>query len=772
MRVAFFATCLADQYFASAAADAVRLLRRVGCDVSFPEAQTCCGQPAHTSGQVREARRMALQAARVLAEPPGCDAVVVPSGSCAAMIKKVYQEMARQAQAENGRLPDGAGGRARKSPGAGNDADTLADLAGRTFELGELLVRRLDGQRLGNGLAGRRVALHHGCHGLRELGLQSGSRPLLESAGAEVVPWAADQECCGFGGLFSVKFPEVSAAMADHKLDTLPDVDWVVSGDPGCLMQLEGRSRARGSRTEFVHLATALRRGAGGTHGRDRSAVLDQDRRADRSGIAARDPGRRDKGPRNAAPRRNRGRGRAGGYRAEARRILAETPEVREAVVGATLSFDEKRKQAYAEVDSNRWRAWAEGVKNHVLAHLDEYLQQAEARLTASGASVHWAADAREAREIVTGLARATRTRTVVKGKSMLSEEIGLDPALEQAGVQVFETDLGEYVLQLLDEPPSHIVGPAIHKSLEQVRRLFADRLGTPPGAGPDALADAARRVLRDAFLAADMGVTGANFVVAETGTVALIENEGNIRLATSLPRVHVVLAGIEKLLPRMSDLAGFLQLTARAATGQPIGCFVTLVQGPATRSSLPGDDGPEEVHVVFVDNGRTAVLEHEHAWEALRCVRCGACLNACPVYRQTGGHAYGQVYSGPIGSVLDPGLRGLEAAMPLPFASSLCGACFDACPVRIPIPELLVRWREEAHSKGLTPKLERAAIKSMAKAAQRPSFHRLAARAVAKSAATRAGRVLPMMREWSGQRAPPRASRKTFRDLWREGID
>jgi L-lactate dehydrogenase complex protein LldF len=359
-------------------------------------------------------------------------------------------------------------------------------------------------------------------------------------------------------------------------------------------------------------------------------------------------------------------------YRAEAARSLAERPSVRAAVTSATDHSNVNRGRAYAAIDSERWRDWARDTKTHLLTHLDRYLEQAEASLVRNGARVHWAETAADALTVLSGIVHAHDVKRAIKGKSMLTEELEVNTHLEALGVHVREGDLGEYIVQMLGEPPTHIVGPAIHKSLADCQQLFHERFGTALDADPDTLARAARAVLREEFLAADLGISGANFLAADTGTIALIENEGNIRLSTSLPRVHVAFVGIEKLVPRLEDVAGFVQLTTRASTGQPIGNYVSLIQGPRRAGEV---DGPDEVHVILVDNGRTRLLADDAAWEALRCVRCGACLNVCPVYRQTGGHAYGWTYGGPIGAILAPALLGLEEAMPLPFASTLCGA-------------------------------------------------------------------------------------------------
>ena len=379
----------------------------------------------------------------------------------------------------------------------------------------------------------------------------------------------------------------------------------------------------------------------------------------------------------------------------ENQRRALENPQLQRAMTKATEKFVAARVSLEADGGAQwgRLRDRAREIKEHTVAHLDHYLDEFAANVERLGGHVCWAADAEAANRYITDLARRRGVRLAVKGKSMMSEEVGLNAALAEAGVEPVETDLGEHIVQLAGERPSHINMPAVHKTRGDIAELFAEKLHAVRTEGIDDLTALARRLLRERFAAAGMGITGVNFAVAETGTIVLIENEGNIRLTTSLPRVHVALMGIEKVLPRFEDLEVFLKLLPRSASGQKLTAgvsFLTGVKGDA------GEEGPEEFHVVIIDNGRTEILANPHLRESLLCIRCGACLNACPVYQKIGGHAYGWVYPGPIGAVLTPQLIGRTRAAQLPFASSLCGACKDACPIKINIPEMLLHLRHE----------------------------------------------------------------------------
>jgi len=338
-------------------------------------------------------------------------------------------------------------------------------------------------------------------------------------------------------------------------------------------------------------------------------------------------------------------------------------------------------------------------IKEDAIARLDDLLIQLKENLEANGCRVFVAADAAEARKYIVDLARERGARRVVKGKSMATEEIELNAALAAAGCEVVETDLGEYIVQLRGERPSHIITPAIHLSKEDVGELFHEKLDIPYTAEPEALTAVARERLREVFLAADMGVTGANFAIAETGTLVLVENEGNGRMSSTLPEIFVAVMGIEKVIPSMADLSHFLEVLARTATGQKLTTYTNFVSGPRRAGEA---DGPREVHVVMIDNGRSAMLADPVLREALYCLRCGACLNVCPIYRRVGGHAYGSTYPGPIGSIVSPSLFG-GATATLPFASTLCGACREICPVKIDIPRILLhlRWKETADKDG-----------------------------------------------------------------------
>ncbi|MEE2972106.1 MAG: LutB/LldF family L-lactate oxidation iron-sulfur protein [Planctomycetota bacterium] len=449
--------------------------------------------------------------------------------------------------------------------------------------------------------------------------------------------------------------------------------------------------------------------------------------------------------------------------------------ELRGALARATDTIRTRRRAALEGVDLQSLRAAAKATKIAALERLDEHLVRFEREAVARGTNVHWAVDAEEARRIVVGIAQEHRAELAVKSKSMVTEEIGLNDALVDAGVVPVETDLGEWVLQLAEEPPSHILVPAIHKRRHEIREIFARTLGRPMPEDAEGLTAIARDELRTRFAHADLGISGGNFLVAETGSFLLIENEGNIRLTTSLPRVHVAVIGIEKMVPTLAELGPLVRLVTRSGTGQPISCYQTLVTGPRTG---PDEDGPEEIHVILVDNGRSALLEREVTAQTLRCIRCSACLNICPVYRQIGGHAYGSVYPGPIGAILTPQIAGLHEASKLPGASSLCGACREVCPVDIDIPGVLIHLRNEAAEPATTTEVDpatraaarakRRAFRPWSWAMTRPRAYRWFGQ-VARLGATLARHLPPLgvrlgpLAGWLAGRTAPRHQGSSF---------
>ena len=408
-------------------------------------------------------------------------------------------------------------------------------------------------------------------------------------------------------------------------------------------------------------------------------------------------------------------------------------------------------------------RELASHIKTHTMSRLDHYLQQLEQNACRLGAQVHWARDAQQHNQIVLDILRSHGASRVVKSKSMLTEECHLNPFLQQHGMEVVDTDLGERIVQLRGEPPSHIVLPAIHIKKEEVGQTFHKHLGTAAGAtDPQYLTEAARQHLRERFLAADAGITGVNFAVAETGGLVVCTNEGNADLGVSLPKLHIACMGIEKVLPRLCDLALFLRLLTRSATGQPITAYTSHFHGP-----LPGG----QLHIILVDNGRTRILGLEKFRRSLHCIRCGACMNTCPVYRRSGGYSYGTSIPGPIGSILGP-IRDAKQYYSLPYASSLCGSCTDVCPVKIDLHHQLFAWRQEIVRLGLLPRPKRLAMK-MASILLRNTWMFNAAGRVARWC----GPLLPRwvlynrLNAWGKQRDLPDFPKKSFRQLYQAQV-
>jgi L-lactate dehydrogenase complex protein LldF len=456
-------------------------------------------------------------------------------------------------------------------------------------------------------------------------------------------------------------------------------------------------------------------------------------------------------------------------FETAAKELLQDT-QLRHNVRHATDVIRKKRGSAVEEMPD--WQALREAgrhIKEHTMRHLDIYLQQFEDACTRAGGKVHWARDADEASRIVVGIIHSHKQKEVIKVKTMTSDEIGLNRALEAAGIRPYETDLAELIIQLGGDAPSHIVAPALHRNRMEVREIFIRKMGLKElGDTPEAIAEAARLYLRERFLRVKVGVSGANFAIAETGSVCVVESEGNGRMCISLPRVLISLIGIEKVIPRFDDLEVFLQLLPRSGTGERMNPYNSIWTGVA-----PGD-GPQEFHAVLIDNGRTAVLADPESRETLHCIRCGMCLNICPVYRQTGGHAYGSTYSGPIGAILTPQLQSMRHSQSLPYASSLCGACYEVCPVKINIPEILIHLRSKVVASGQSPLSERLGMKAAGFALSgggRLGFAERFAR-FAQRFYERDGKLqsLPgILKGWTEYRDMPALPKQSFREWWAE---
>jgi len=448
-----------------------------------------------------------------------------------------------------------------------------------------------------------------------------------------------------------------------------------------------------------------------------------------------------------------------------------DDPVMRKAIAGAQERIGANRQKMVEEL--GHWEAWRERasqIRNHVLDNLDAYLYQLSEKVTENGGHVFFAATKEEATQYILQVAQAKRAKKIVKSKSMVTEEIGMNHVLQQAGIEVIETDLAEYILQLDGDAPSHIVVPAIHKDRQQIRRVLHDRLGYDGPDTPEAMTRFIRQKIREDFLSADIGVTGCNFAVAETGSVCLVTNEGNARMCTTLPKTHIAVMGMERLAPTFEEVDVLITLLARSAVGARLTGYNTWLTGPREAGNV---DGPEEFHLVILDNGRSQVLGSAFR-DVLRCIRCGACMNTCPAYRHIGSHGYGSIYPGPIGAVISPLLGGYRDFKDLPYACSLCTACDSVCPVQIPLSKLILRHRRVMAEQVMTPKAEPRAIKMFAYANSHPGLWKVGMVAGAQAASwfIKGGKAplnIGAIGDWTEARDLPEADGESFRSWFKK---